>query len=259
MTRSLGQRTFHLRGASWHRFVLPLSAGGRKLLQERGKLRTQLVAAIPGGQRSAGLPLEAPAPRRGGTALVAERLAQPRDLAFEVEQVGFEPVEPAVSSATDGARSSFGAVAPRSSFGPLRAAVVLWSTVQGASATAGRPGSARPRRRRRAPARSDPPSGPAGAGGGSRSRGSIRRSSTSLHRGEVGEALEPLGPPLQLARRLGAAQHQHREHRQLAGVDAERLGSRWRYLRAREPAPLVSRVQPRSAVRRRASETVCSS
>jgi hypothetical protein len=64
VTRTLGSRTFNLTGASWHRFVLPLSAGGRKLLLERGKLHTQLVAAIPGGQRTAGLPIEAPAARR---------------------------------------------------------------------------------------------------------------------------------------------------------------------------------------------------
>jgi hypothetical protein len=64
VTRSLAQRTFHLQGASWHRFVLPLSTGARKLLQERGKLRTLLVAAIPGGQRAVGVPLESPAARR---------------------------------------------------------------------------------------------------------------------------------------------------------------------------------------------------
>ncbi|HEX3363313.1 MAG TPA: DUF1906 domain-containing protein [Solirubrobacterales bacterium] len=64
VTRTIGQRTFRLRGASWHRYVLPLTAGGRRLLQERGKLPGLLVAAIPGGQRSAGLPLLAPAPRR---------------------------------------------------------------------------------------------------------------------------------------------------------------------------------------------------
>jgi hypothetical protein len=64
VTRSLGSRAFQLTGAKWHRFVIPLSAGGRKLLLERGKLHTQLVAAIPGGQRTAGLPIEAPAPRR---------------------------------------------------------------------------------------------------------------------------------------------------------------------------------------------------
>ena len=45
-------------------YVLSLSTGGRKLLQERGKLRTLLVAAIPGGQRAVGLPLESPAARR---------------------------------------------------------------------------------------------------------------------------------------------------------------------------------------------------
>jgi hypothetical protein len=64
VTRSLAQRSFHLQGATWHRFVLPLSTGGRKLLQERGRLRTLLVAAIPGGQRAVGLPLESPAARR---------------------------------------------------------------------------------------------------------------------------------------------------------------------------------------------------
>lgn len=64
VTRSLAQRTFHLQGSTWHRFVMPLSAGGRKILQERGTLRTQLVAAIPGGQRTVGLPLESAAARR---------------------------------------------------------------------------------------------------------------------------------------------------------------------------------------------------
>jgi hypothetical protein len=64
VTRSLGSRAFVLSGGQWHTFYLPLTAGGRKLLQERGKLHTQIVAAIPGGRRGAGLPLEAPAPRR---------------------------------------------------------------------------------------------------------------------------------------------------------------------------------------------------
>jgi Domain of unknown function (DUF1906) len=64
VTRSLGSRTFNLTGATWHRFVIPLSAGGRALLRERGKLHTQIIASIPGGQRGAGLALEAPAPRR---------------------------------------------------------------------------------------------------------------------------------------------------------------------------------------------------
>jgi Domain of unknown function (DUF1906) len=64
VTRSLGSRTFHLNGGEWHTFYLPFTAGGRKLLQERGKLATQVIASIPGGRRGAGLPLEAPAPRR---------------------------------------------------------------------------------------------------------------------------------------------------------------------------------------------------
>jgi Domain of unknown function (DUF1906) len=64
VTRSLAQRTFHLDGATWHRYLLPLSEGGRRLLQERGKLRTLLIAAIPGGQRTVGLPLESAAARR---------------------------------------------------------------------------------------------------------------------------------------------------------------------------------------------------
>jgi hypothetical protein len=64
VTRSIAQRTFRLQGATWHRFVVPLSTGGRKLLQERGKLRTLLIAAIPGGQRTVGVPLESPAARR---------------------------------------------------------------------------------------------------------------------------------------------------------------------------------------------------
>jgi hypothetical protein len=64
VTRSLGSRTFHLSGGEWHTFYLPFTPGGRKLLAERGKLATQVIAAIPGGQRGAGLPLTAPAPRR---------------------------------------------------------------------------------------------------------------------------------------------------------------------------------------------------
>lgn len=59
VTRSLGSRTFNLNGATWHTFYLPLSAGGLKLLRERGKLATQLIAAIPGGRRGVGVPLEA--------------------------------------------------------------------------------------------------------------------------------------------------------------------------------------------------------
>ncbi len=51
VTRSLGRRAFHMQGGSVHAFTVPLSAGGRALLAERGKLRTQLIGAIPGGRR----------------------------------------------------------------------------------------------------------------------------------------------------------------------------------------------------------------
>jgi hypothetical protein len=52
VTRSLGRRPFHLTGAQTHAFRVPLSAGGRALLKQRGELRTQLIAAIPGGRRT---------------------------------------------------------------------------------------------------------------------------------------------------------------------------------------------------------------
>ena len=49
--RSLGSRTFRLTGKRAHAFTIPYSAGGRSLLSRHGELRTQLVAAIPGGRR----------------------------------------------------------------------------------------------------------------------------------------------------------------------------------------------------------------
>ena len=51
VTRSLGRRAFHLTGKRSHAFTIPLSGGGRAVLRQRGKLRTQLIAAIPGGRR----------------------------------------------------------------------------------------------------------------------------------------------------------------------------------------------------------------
>jgi hypothetical protein len=57
VTRSLGRRPFNLTGGKWHSFVVPFSAGGRALLRQRGALRTQLIAAIPGGKRIAVLGL----------------------------------------------------------------------------------------------------------------------------------------------------------------------------------------------------------
>jgi hypothetical protein len=52
VTRSLARRAFHLSGAHTHAFRIPLSAQGRLLLQQRGRLKTQLIAAIPGGRRT---------------------------------------------------------------------------------------------------------------------------------------------------------------------------------------------------------------
>ena len=49
--RSLGSRAFRLNGKRAHAFTIPYSAGGRALLRQRGELRTQLIAAIPGGRR----------------------------------------------------------------------------------------------------------------------------------------------------------------------------------------------------------------
>ncbi|HEU4392950.1 MAG TPA: DUF1906 domain-containing protein [Solirubrobacterales bacterium] len=51
VVRSLGRRAFRLTGARSHSFLVPFSAGARALLRQRGELRTQLIAAIPGGRR----------------------------------------------------------------------------------------------------------------------------------------------------------------------------------------------------------------
>jgi len=51
VTRSLGHRGFQLSGERSHSFRIPFSAGGRALLRDRGRLQTQLIAAIPGGRR----------------------------------------------------------------------------------------------------------------------------------------------------------------------------------------------------------------
>jgi hypothetical protein len=51
VSRSLGRRSFRLSGGGSHGFRIPLTSQGRLLLRLRGELRTQLIAAIPGGQR----------------------------------------------------------------------------------------------------------------------------------------------------------------------------------------------------------------
>jgi hypothetical protein len=55
--RSLARVPFQLTGTQGRGYRVPLSAGGRQLLRQRGKLRTQLIAAIPGGRRVTVVPL----------------------------------------------------------------------------------------------------------------------------------------------------------------------------------------------------------
>ena len=56
--RALARRTFRLGSSRSHGYLIPFSKGGRELLRVRGKLRTQLVAAIPGGRRVTVVPIE---------------------------------------------------------------------------------------------------------------------------------------------------------------------------------------------------------
>lgn len=53
VTRRIGHGAFHLTGGQSHAFRVPLTAAGRLLLRQRGRLKTHVVAAIPGGQRTA--------------------------------------------------------------------------------------------------------------------------------------------------------------------------------------------------------------
>ena len=58
VTRTLARRPFHLAGRRGHGFEIGLTKGARLLLQQRGQLRTHLIASIPGGTRTAVLGLE---------------------------------------------------------------------------------------------------------------------------------------------------------------------------------------------------------
>jgi hypothetical protein len=58
VTRTLGRRSFHLAGRRGHGFEIGLTRGARLLLQTRGQLRTQFIASIPGGRRTAVVGLE---------------------------------------------------------------------------------------------------------------------------------------------------------------------------------------------------------
>jgi len=51
--RVIGRIPFRLTGGEAHTYRVPLSAGGRALLRQRGWLKTHVVVAIPGGRRIA--------------------------------------------------------------------------------------------------------------------------------------------------------------------------------------------------------------
>jgi glycoside hydrolase-like protein len=52
VTRVVGRAAFHLSGGQGHTYRVPLSAGGRKLLRLRSRLKTHVMVAIPGGRRT---------------------------------------------------------------------------------------------------------------------------------------------------------------------------------------------------------------
>jgi hypothetical protein len=52
VTRVIGRGGFHLSGGQAHIFRVPLSSAGRLLLRKRGRLKTHVVGAIPGGRRT---------------------------------------------------------------------------------------------------------------------------------------------------------------------------------------------------------------
>jgi hypothetical protein len=52
VSRLLGHTAFRLSGGGAQTFRIPLSAPGRSLLSQRGRLKTQVVVAIPGGRRT---------------------------------------------------------------------------------------------------------------------------------------------------------------------------------------------------------------
>jgi hypothetical protein len=53
VTRVIGRGGFHLSGGQAHTYRVPLSSTGRLLLRQRGRLKTHVVGAIPGGRRTA--------------------------------------------------------------------------------------------------------------------------------------------------------------------------------------------------------------
>jgi hypothetical protein len=57
VSRLIGRSAFRLAGGASQTYSVPLSAGGRTLLRDRGALKTHVVVAIPGGRRTAVLNL----------------------------------------------------------------------------------------------------------------------------------------------------------------------------------------------------------
>ena len=57
VSRLVGRGAFRLGGGASQTYRVPLSAGGRALLRDRGALKTHVVVAIPGGRRTAVLNL----------------------------------------------------------------------------------------------------------------------------------------------------------------------------------------------------------
>lgn len=53
VSRLIGRSAFNLGGTGAQTFRVPLSSAGRKLLLQRGSLKTHVVVAIPGGRRTA--------------------------------------------------------------------------------------------------------------------------------------------------------------------------------------------------------------
>ena len=51
VSRVVGRAAFRLTGGGGQTYRVPLSAAGRTLLRQRGRLKTQVVVAIPGGRR----------------------------------------------------------------------------------------------------------------------------------------------------------------------------------------------------------------
>ena len=52
VTRMIGRGGFHLSGGQAHTYRVPLSSNGRLLLRKRGRLKTHVIGAIPGGRRT---------------------------------------------------------------------------------------------------------------------------------------------------------------------------------------------------------------